>query len=727
MAMTIARAPRARKYPRKIVQCLTLFVLLLGLALIVPAGTVHAAQVSLAWDRNSETDLAGYIVYYGTGSRVYNWFIDVGNATTCTVTGLADGSTYYFAATAYDSSGLESVYSSEVSKSMCTYSISPPGQSFTATGGTGSVNVTTQSTCPRTASSGASWVTITSGGSGTGSGTVQYSVAANTSASSRTASSTIAGNVFNVTQAGTSGSTLTITASAGTGGTISPTGAVSVSSGASRAFTITPSSGYRVASVLVDGTSVGAVTTYTFSNVTANHTIAATFAANTNTITASAGTGGTISPTGAVSVSYGTSRAFTITPSAGYRVASVLVDGTSVGAVTTYTFSNVTANHTIAATFAANTNTITASAGTGGTISPTGAVSVNSGTSRTFTITPSTGYRVTGVLVDGTSVGAVTTYTFSNVTANHTIAASFAANTNTITASAGTGGTISPTGAVSVSYGASRAFTITPSTGYRVASVLVDGTSVGAVTTYTFSNVTANHTIAATFAANTNTITASAGTGGSISPTGAVSVSYAASRAFTITPSTGYRVASVLVDGTSVGAVTTYTFSNVTANHTIAATFAANTTTFTISAGAEANGTISPSGTVVASQGTSKTFTITPNAGYRVYRVWVDGSSVGAVTSYTLSNVTANHEIWVSFLAAGSYAIGAGAEPNGTISPSGTVKVSQGTSKTFAITPNAGYRVFNVYVDGSSVGAVTSYTLSNVTANHEIWVDFSAN
>ena len=263
---------------------------------------------------------------------------------------------------------------------------------------------------------------------------------------------------------------------------------------------------------------MGAVTTYTFSNVTANHTIAASFAANTNTITASAGTGGSISPSGAVSVSYGTSKAFTITPNSGYRVAGVLVDGTSVGAVTTYTFSNVTANHTIAASFAANTNTITASAGTGGSISPSGAVSVSYGTSKAFTITPNSGYRVAGVLVDGTSVGAVTTYTFSNVTANHTIAASFAANTNTITASAGTGGSISPSGAVSVSYGTSKTFTITPNSGYRVAGVLVDGTSVGAVTTYTFNNVTANHTIAASFAANTNTITASAGTGGSISP-----------------------------------------------------------------------------------------------------------------------------------------------------------------------------------------------------------------
>ena len=91
----------------------------------------------------------------------------------------------------------------------------------------------------------------------------------------------MAGKIFTVTQAGTSGSTFTITASAGSGGSISPSGAVSVSNGTSKTFTITPNSGYRVANVLVNGTSVGALTTYTFSNVTANRTIAATFAANT--------------------------------------------------------------------------------------------------------------------------------------------------------------------------------------------------------------------------------------------------------------------------------------------------------------------------------------------------------------------------------------------------------------------------------------------------------------
>ena len=70
--------------------------------------------------------------------------------------------------------------------------------------------------------------------------------------------------------------------------------------------------------------------------------------------------------------------------------------------------------------------TITASAEPHGSISPSGAVSVPQGGSRLFTITPEAGYIVDDVLVDGSSVGAVTSYEFTNVTADHTIAASFA-------------------------------------------------------------------------------------------------------------------------------------------------------------------------------------------------------------------------------------------------------------------------------------------------------------
>jgi len=74
------------------------------------------------------------------------------------------------------------------------------------------------------------------------------------------------------------------------------------------------------------------------------------------------------------------------------------------------------------------TYTITATAGPGGSISPSGAVTVKSGDSATFTITPNSGYAISDVKVDGKSVGVVTSYTFTNVTADHTIEATFEKN-----------------------------------------------------------------------------------------------------------------------------------------------------------------------------------------------------------------------------------------------------------------------------------------------------------
>jgi hypothetical protein len=82
-----------------------------------------------------------------------------------------------------------------------------------------------------------------------------------------------------------------------------------------------------------------------------NTSVTATFALQNYTINASAGTGGSISPSGTVAVAYGSSQSFTISPSNGYKIINVTVDGVSIGAVNNYLFGNVMANHTIKASF----------------------------------------------------------------------------------------------------------------------------------------------------------------------------------------------------------------------------------------------------------------------------------------------------------------------------------------------------------------------------------------
>ena len=685
--------------------------------------------------------------------------------------------------------------------------------------------------------------------------------------------------------AGNSTLSLTITAAAGPGGSISPSGVISVPYGGSQAFTITPDDGYRVATVLVDGNSIAVVSTYTFSTVTSSHSIYVTFAKKP-VITASAGDHGSISPTGAVIVNYSDSQTFTIIPDTGYHVVDVLVDTSSQGAITSYNFTNVLADHTISATFAINAYSITPSAGANGIISPNTVQMVNYGDSTVFTITPvNSSYRVADVLIDGVSTGPSTSYTFSNVAANHTIAASFALNTYTITAPGSTeweylpgwqatyysdmawttvagtridneiqyanaeanttfslhaptdelnwpvpmvgkfnefsvtwdgyllvtgsdtytfsltsddasklwideglvidhsgtspyapvngtlaltpgyhhivvkmyqqystavarlqyssstmplqqvtawhtSGIVTPPGISTVNYGATPTYAITPNPGYHVADVLVNGTSVGAVTSYVFPSVNSDKTISATFAINTYTIAASSGANGVVTPAGTTTVNYGATPTYTITPNPGYHVADVLVNSTSVGAITSYVFPAITTNKTISATFAINTYTITPSI-VNGNGTVSPATVQTVEYGnTTSTFTFVPATGYHLNTVTVNGTTVTPTgNSYTFPAVTTNKTI-VGTFAINTYTITPSiVNGNGTVSPATVQTVEYGnTTSTFTFVPATGYHLNTVTVNGTTVTPTgNSYTFPAVTTNKTIIGTFAIN
>jgi hypothetical protein len=92
----------------------TLVTALVVLAFFIMPVLAYSIEVTLAWDPNEEPDLDGYKIYYGTSSRNYSNTVDVGNTTQYTISGLNDGVTYYFAATAYDAYENESDFSEEV-------------------------------------------------------------------------------------------------------------------------------------------------------------------------------------------------------------------------------------------------------------------------------------------------------------------------------------------------------------------------------------------------------------------------------------------------------------------------------------------------------------------------------------------------------------------------------------------------------------------------------------
>jgi len=195
----------------------------------------------------------------------------------------------------------------------------------------------------------------------------------------------------------------------------------------------------------------------------------------------------------------GTAIQLTATPTEGNRFVNWSGDIDSLEnpvSVNMDGYRNVTANFTI------NTFNITATAGLGGLISPSGMITLNYGASQTFIITPNLGYHIVDVRVDGVSIGPVFTYTFEYIHSDHTIEVFFGINLYTITAIAGENGTIFPSGTLTAEYGSSKTFTIIPNSGYHIAEVKVDGTSIGPVTTFTFDNITSNHTLEASFDAD---------------------------------------------------------------------------------------------------------------------------------------------------------------------------------------------------------------------------------
>ena len=214
---------------------------------------------------------------------------------------------------------------------------------------------------------------------------------------------------------------------AGPGGSIAP---VPDESAGGFLFSIAPDEGYKIVDVIVDGESVGAVETYAFETVHANHSIAASFElipAVEYCITATSGPGGSIVPDGVVCAPEGSSFEFVITADEGSVIADLLVDGAFVGAADTYAFNSVYDEHSITAFFASIpvvTSCITAVAGSGGDIIPSGEI-CSPGEDILFSIVPDEGYSVADVMVDGTFIGPVLEYLIVESAEDHMIFVSF--------------------------------------------------------------------------------------------------------------------------------------------------------------------------------------------------------------------------------------------------------------------------------------------------------------
>ncbi len=423
----------------------------------------------------------------------------------------------------------------------------------------------------------------------------------------------------------------------------------------------------------------------------------------------------------------------TATPNDGYRFLS-WNDGNEDNPRTI----TVAGDSSFVASFKA-VHTITASAGAGGMISPNGEVTIDDGADQQFTISPNTQYRIVSVIVDGTT--NVTTqlvngvYTFVNVTADHTITATFEEIPYyTISVSTGNHGSISPSTDVTVMEGENQTFTFSADACYEIGDVRVDGATVrlDENNTYTFTNVTANHTVEATFDILTYTISVTASEHGSVTHNdeeGDVVVNCGDSQSFTIVADDSCRLVSVMVDGVNVTSQLVngvYTFTNVTANHTINVTFVEIPIyTIAVSANNAEYGSVDGGGEYM--EGTEATISATPNENYH-FVSWNDGNTENPRTFTVMDDNT-----FVATFARNQHTITALASDSnfGSVSGGGTYDV--GATVTLTAIPNAGYRFLSwnddntdnprtIVVDSDSTFIASFralYTISVIANNDE--------
>ena len=576
-----------------------------------------------------------------------------------------------------------------------------------------------------------------------------------------------------------------------------------VNEGTSAIVKFTPDDGYRIASVKLNDTDVTSSVSnnqYTISNITADLILTVTFETITHTLSITASGNGSVTynstavreKTQEFTVNEGKSATITFAPDAGYRIASVKLNDTDVTsnvADNKYTISNITANTTLAVTFeeippTTYTLSITAS-GNGSTTYSSTAVrgktqtfTVTEGTSATITFTPDTGYRIASVKLNDTDVTSSVVnsqYTISNIKSDNTLAVEFEAippttYTLSITATGNGSATYNDTAvrgkttSFTVNEGTSATITFAPDAGYRIASVKLNENDVSssiANNEYTIKNISANTTFAVAFEAippTTYSFTIKATGNGTATyndtsirdKSSSFTVNEGTSATITFAPDAGYRIASVMLNGTNVTASVAnniYTISSITANTTLAVTFEViPPTTYTLSISTSGNGYVAYDGNTIRSktlsfslvEGTNAILKFSADDGNRLKSVKVDGQDVTSTIvndQYTISSISANTSVEVAFEAIPDYTLNIVASGNGSAIYNGTTIKNQsqnftlreGTSATITFTPDAGYRIASVKLNNTDVTSQVSdgkITINNITQDTNVEVTF---
>ncbi len=403
-------------------------------------------------------------------------------------------------------------------------------------------------------------------------------------------------------------------------------------------FILEPDTGYRVSYADgCDGWLAG--NTYITNPIDSDCTIYAAFDKIIYTVTAEAATGGEISPT-EQKIQYGETGSFTVTPDTDYKILRVSgCNGILSG--NTYTTGEMNADCNIYAEFVLKKNVVSAYVvnNTGGIVSPQ-KQEIEYGKTASINIVPDNGYAISYVEGCNGSLSG-NTYTTGEINEDCKVNAGFGKKIYMIEAVAGAGGSIDPV-LRNVLHGEQTSFTITPDSGYRIASIGgCDGSLNGNV--YTTGTITEKCTVNVSFSNSTYLISTNAGQGGSISPT-SKNAEYGETVSFTVTADTGYSISSVTGCNGSLSG-NTYTTGQISQACTVSASFSKKI--YTVIASAGQGGSVNPE-SISVQYGNSAEFTITPANGYEIdTAVGCNGTLSG--NTYTVGPIYAACAVNVSF------------------------------------------------------------------------------